>query len=246
MFSIIATWPLWAQILSGFAILATCIIISIYGQAAIGWGKTKIGLGGAKSKIKYKQKRDCMDCLTILRGKAAKINRKIHSIENKILKDKMNHAEQKIVTIQRMIFTKYSKAVRDKDIGSEDRESKECNLYHARMVIALGIIKDELRRSFKENGFHELSETELNVYIKDQTKMILGIYNEYMLANYPRQMVVSAEEAQEVIDDLAAEIREILDDLYRKAREIELDYNKDILQLEQVYEQDVDEFGGVA
>lgn len=246
MFSIIATWPLWAQIISGLSILITSIIISIYGQAAIGWGKTKIGLGGSRSKIKYKQKRDCMDCVTILRGKAAKINRKIHSIENKILKDKMNQAEQKIATFQRIVFTKYSKAVRDKGIGSEDRQSKECNLYHARMAMALAIVKDELRRSFKENGFHELSETELNVYIRGQVEMIINIYQEYMVANYPRQMLVTMEEAQEVIHDLTAEIKDLFEELYRKAKEIEVDYNQDILELEQTYEHEVDEFVGVA
>lgn len=245
---LIVTWllslPLLWKIVIPLLVLVSTVIIALWGGLTIQWGKKTIRLGTNRKG------RSCMDCSRYVRITQTKVDRKICTIENKKLKDKMNYSEQRLLGLQSLIVQMYSQLVHSKGVSPGDlsglpldvKESQECNLFEARLGQLIHLIKDELRRSFKENGFHELSEIELSVYIQDQIKTILAMTDNYLGANYPRQMIISLDEVKDVLHSLRHDVRDAIEDTYRRAKEVEIESEHKITMLETEYETDITTF----
>lgn len=46
-------------------------------------------------------------------------------------------------------------------------------------------MKDEIRRSIKENGFYELNGNDFSQYVKNQTKVLISIFRKHIINLYP-------------------------------------------------------------
>jgi len=246
--AVLSAWllslPLAWKIATPLIVLVATVIVSLWGGLSFQWGKKTIRLG-------YKGKgNNCMDCSRYVRITQTKVNREIATLENKKLKDKMNYVEHKLLGLKSIIFQSFSKAMHAKGAYSDGltglsldmKESQECNLFEARLGEIMQIMKDEIRRSFKENGFHEISEVEFSVYINGQTKTLSHMINSYLAANYPRQMILTLDEVQDLFEILHRDMEDIIEYVYRNAKEVELDTEQKISVLENQYELTIDNF----
>lgn len=244
MFTFIGSLPLVWKVIIPILILIALVLIAILGGMSIQWGsKTLLRLGKGR-------RRSCMDCSRYVRITQTKTNQQISKIENKKLKDKMNYVEHKLLGLHNVIYRAFSKAVTDKGCSPtgveglrlDIKESQECNLFEARLTDVLRLMKDEIRRSFKENGFHELSTTEFNAYVKDQIEVLFTIFDQYMSANFPRQMILSLVDLKDVMSTLRSEIEDTIEEIYMRANELENDAERKILDIETDYETAIDNY----
>jgi hypothetical protein len=216
----LATLPLTWQITLPILVIVAIVIIALYGKVWFTMGKKTFGIGKGGNR-----KRDCMECSKFHRAEAAKVNRKIVRIESSIMKSKMNYVEQKLLDIKRTIYTQFSK-----DLKSAQTKGIESALrdFSTRIDLILEKgVQNEIRRSIKENGFHERSGKDLNEYIKEQHNVILDIIEEGLLLYYDNELIVSISEA------ISQDVAESVESIYRKSTEIEIKALADI---------DVDEY----
>jgi hypothetical protein len=105
-------------------------------------------------------------------------------------------------------------------------------------------IKNEIRRSFKENGFHELNEDGFKIYLQNRFKILTSTINQQIINSYPKNvgMVVSQEEILNQIPLLQNEINNIIADIYTEAKKIKLNSDKEIKEIETHFFQEMKEF----
>lgn len=105
-------------------------------------------------------------------------------------------------------------------------------------------IKNEIRRSFKENGFHELSEDGFKIYLRNRFKILVSIINQQIINSYPKNvgMVVSQEEILNQINDLNNNINNIIIEIYSEAKKIKLNSDLEIKEIEDQFFKEMKEF----
>jgi hypothetical protein len=167
------------------------------------------------------KKRTCSDCIKIMNGLNSKTNNKIRLLEDKLHRDRMNFVKHKTLNMQRLLYQEYYKLVRECNKDKEEfRELKECNLFNARLIIIMGIIEDEFERSFLENGFHDMNYAELNDYIQNQIETIIAMFDQYMVENYPRDMIVDHDKALPVFVNFYNNVKKDVEIIYNVSIEI--------------------------
>jgi len=132
-----------------------------------------------------KSKRTCGDCVLLLFGIREKYEYENRRLDNNLLRMQMKFAEQKI---QEVIFFLSQDFVDDIKIYGEGKEQEEKSIQSAMYCEALKnsllSVKDEIRRSFKENGFGQFSEGEYTHYVKDKTKIMITMIRSYLNQHY--------------------------------------------------------------
>lgn len=198
-------------------------IIALKGRVVIGWGKKKIGIG--KDSVK---ERTCMDCSIHHRSAAAATNFKITRVESSIMKNKMNNAEQELLDLKRNMYTNFSKIVKTQKVDNIESEMKEFNT-RIRLILN-DVVKDEIRRSIKENGFHQKTGDDFVRYIDGQIKVINDLIEDSLLLYYTNETILTISAA--VKDNLAKVVKSI----YFEARAIELKAVTKIKKYEKEYD----------
>jgi len=131
------------------------------------------------------KKRTCGDCVLILFGIREKYEYEIKVVDTNVLRQQMKFSEQKIQEV--IFFLSQSFGDDVKILGKEgdyEIRVREIALYCEALKNSMLAAKDELRRSFKENGFQTLSENEFTHYVKGKTKTILTIVRSYLNHHY--------------------------------------------------------------
>lgn len=207
-----------------------------------------------------KKKRSCTDCLTIILSKRhkfesliKKIYKEQEKIENKILKNQMNFVEQKLVDMETMFIDFYNTFVYKEKINKIIIKNE---LVQYRMFCGLlrdGLwmrIRDEIRRSFKENGYYNIGGQEFAIYVKNQFKTIISILRRHLMNLYPpnESVVVTIDKVLEFIREVEAKIEDKTFEIYIEAKKVKIDANRKIKELteqinvwEQKYHQELDE-----
>jgi hypothetical protein len=97
----------------------------------------------------------------------------------------MKFSEQKI---QELVFFLSQSFIDDIKLMCKDGDYeirvREIALYCEALKNSVLSIKEELRRSFKENGFQELSENEFTHYVKAKTKLMITMVRSYLNQHY--------------------------------------------------------------
>lgn len=239
------------------------VVISLKGSAVIRWGKSLIGLGSAKisddqnneettntiglppATVFIKQpKRGCGDCVLIIMGEREKYELTMRSLTNRILKQQMNFVEQKLIDVQTIFVTTFMNQMsKEKDKINEDSYESQYKLYYGMLRDALVDVKNELRRSFKENGFFELNDMEFSTYVKDKTTNIMSMMSQHTRNFYPtRGAVISIDKILENIERNTSSIQEILFSTYTNAKQMVLETEKEIEVMKKRYSAWVDDF----
>jgi len=240
MWSVILAHPYITVIVISLALISA-LIVSIKGKAVINWGKTQIKLG--ESRRSKSLRRTCGDCIMLLFGKREMLQADLDSIQKNILKQQMNIAEQKLLECQVELLQTYRAALTSKREGKRDylQEDKEYKIYEGALLQALSHIKDELRRSFKENGFSNLSASEFSNYVKNKVQLLIGIKTSYVDGKYPNEgMIIIREDWVRYIRTVYVhKIEELFFDLFEKGRDIKNASDKELMNLKIKFKEDI-------
>jgi len=229
----------WTPYIIIFILLAI-VIISLYGQ--LGWGSKlfKFVLGKDKSK-----KRTCTDCIRVILGKTAKFQTRRDILQNNVLKNQMTYAEIKLKEFELYLIQDYKSQLYQRRTPTSNLciEHKEFLLYQETLLNACETIKSEIRRSFKENGFHELTGTEYSSYVKSKAEALISIGRQYIMSRYPFEgMIIPLDDRFEMLDK--ASVSDYTNSIYGRAKEIRLDADREIAELDSKYEKEITEFIG--
>jgi hypothetical protein len=200
------------------------------------WGKKKV------------EKRSCRDCILIVLSKGEQYNQNRNIIRDSILDNQMTFASHKIDSLFLGLVLSYSqdiiKARKDKDNPDYLLENKEYLMYQEMLGNALALCKKEIRRSFKENGFHEKEGKEFNDYVKKQAETLISIGRTYIKEKYPSHgMMVQIEDRFGRMD--VREIESYVMDVYMNAKDIMIRADNDIKKLKDNFSNDIETFSNV-
>jgi len=106
-------------------------------------------------------------------------------------------------------------------------------------------MKDEIRRSFKENGFCELDEKDFLQYVKNQSKNLVAALRNHIINLYPpdnRGMLVSMEEILDQIDKDEAKYESFFLEIYMEAKKFKRQDDEEINEIDKRFEQEITDF----
>jgi hypothetical protein len=235
MWEWLATLPLGWQIGLPIIIMVLLVAISIWGNAAVKWGKNRIGFGKHKDS-------PCAKCRQMVMLLSLKYKTERDILQDSILRDRMNYAEQKVHEADlflgasyRQMLTKYRKDGEPVDL---DAEHQQQILYEETLSNALRKVLTELRRSFKENGFEHMSPVEYTQYCKEKTSTLISIGRKYVKDRYPYEgMVIPLEDRFESLD--INQMETFVFNIFDRAREVITDTRKRIKELDEQYDKDM-------
>lgn len=224
--SIIALIPPVGWVIGIPVIAALIIVLAIWGKVNIKWGKTQIGFGAPKQ-------RSCRDCMVLTFSEREKFEVKRRQLENSILKSQMNFAEHKIEGFLFSLAQDYREHLKEKRNGTPDleKEHQDCTLYEEILKQSLITVQNEVRRSFKENGFHELGGVEFQNYVKNKAQDLINRGKSYFMHRYPPTgMIITLDERLSRLN--AAKIEDICFDVYVNAKESRVKIEREIDEME--------------
>jgi hypothetical protein len=230
--------PLPVQIVSVILFLVLLFGLGYIGKVNLKFGRNIISFGRTP-------KRSCADCILVLFGKRERLEVQRSFFLNRILKEQMNFAEQKILEVQSILLAAYRDMLSKKrtaDISSSE-ENKQYRLYQGILFSALMSIKDELRRSFKENGFENLHGNDFSAYVKSKSMALISIGRDHINDLYPYDgMLITNKDRMEVLENLMPKFEGMCFDLFSRAKEIKIETKKKASELEQEFANEIDEF----
>jgi len=106
-------------------------------------------------------------------------------------------------------------------------------------------MKDEIRRSFRENGFCELSGNDFAQYAKNQNKILFAILKNHFINLYPpedKRMKVKMEDVLEYLDKRGSHIEDIIFEMYIEAKRIKNQDQSDLNEIDKRFEKEIDDF----
>jgi hypothetical protein len=236
------------------------VIIALRGKLGIKIGNKSLSLGGGgdeKTKKNTKavpnlpptvtipQKRSCGDCILLLMGEREKFELKMRKETNKIMKTQMTFAEQKLIEIQTKVSNNISGLIHQsiEEKSSTVEESVQYKLVYGLLKDSLLNIKDEIRRSFKENGFYDINGSEFSWYVKERTQVISSMLTQYMRNIYPdRGGVLQLHKILKCMEKEATFLAGIVNDIYSYAREVRLECDEKVKELQIQFGAWVDNF----
>lgn len=226
---------------SGIVIIIVLVVLlvtlGILGKVNVKFGKNIITFG----KI---AKRSCGDCILLLMSKRERLDSQRNFVSSRILKEQMNFAEQKIIEVQNTLLTSYRDILNKKSNGiTGPDENKQYRLYQGILSSAFMAIKDEIRRSFKENGFEHLSGAEFSTFVRAKLGALIAIGKSHINDLYPYEgMLVTVDNRMKNLDAMTSKLEDVCFDLFIKAKDIKTDAKKKVESLEKDFSKEIDEF----
>jgi uncharacterized protein involved in tolerance to divalent cations len=225
------------------------VIISLRGH--LKFGKKTLELGGSENENSGTTilKRSCGDCLRLLMGEREKYEFKINQESNKVLKTQMSFAEQKLMEMQnefmKPIIVAINKHVENNpgtdSLGAD--ENIQYKLVYGLLKDVLFTIKDEIRRSFKENGFYHMENSDFNIYLGDRLKIIKSMLTQYIRNIFPdRSNIIRSEEILCIIENQNENFSKIFREIYTFAQTTRLDSDQKISEIKDEFTKWVDTF----
>ena len=250
-------------------VIAT-VAVSIYGKFALKWGKNTLGIGsGAKEDKKddkkkledsngkeikipvesetiYIKKRSCSDCILILMGEREKYEMKIRGVLDRILRNQMVFVEQKLIELQALLNNDFMEEYKKLKITSNipiEYEMVQYKAFYGILIDSIAKGKDEIRRSFKENGFESLGGTEFSVYVKDKTKSFVALIMQNITNLYPIQgMIVPSDIEIAKIESATSKVEDIIFEVFVHAKEVKKQADTDAKIYKSEYREWIDKF----
>lgn len=228
--------------------------------AALNWWQTLIFLSLILALtvvivlIKYRpnflrrKRLSCSNCIQIIFSKREKAEAKRNKVENRILKNQMNFAEQKLIEMNSLFINNYSEIMNNLRNDSFDFSDEviQQKLYWGILFESLEkLIKDELRRSFKENGFYDISGAEFSQYVKNQSKRLIELLKQQIRNTYPPSglgMLVSQQDLLNDIDTKEPKIEDIAFEIYIEAKRLKSVAGQEISKIEEDFEEELKTF----
>lgn len=105
-------------------------------------------------------------------------------------------------------------------------------------------MKDEIRRSFKENGYQELSGNDFAQYVKNQSKILISILKSHFINLYPddKRIKVKMEDILGFLEKQDSKIEDIIFEMYIESKRIKKQDNDDLLSIDEKFEKEIETF----
>ncbi len=247
-------------ILVAIVIIAIAVvIIALRGKLGIKIGNKTINLGGGTEEKKKDtkavsttspstvsaQKRTCGDCILLLMGEREKFEFKIRREMDKVMKTQMTFAEQKLIEVQTKVSNNISTTIHEsiENKTTTVEESVQYKLVYGLMKDSLFHVKDEIRRSFKDNGFYDINGSEFSWYVKERTQVITSMLSQYMRNIYPdRGGVLPLQKILKSMEKESTFLSGIINDIYSYAREVRLECDEKVKEIQTQFGTWVDNF----
>lgn len=191
------------------------------------------------------QKRSCGDCILLLIGEREKFEIQIKQETNRILKSQMNFAEQKLLEIQNVVMRAVVEAIHKYAQKNQNaiHEVIQYKLIYGLFREAMLNIKDEMRRSFKDNGFYEMGSSDFMSFVKDRTAIIHSILDQYVRNMFPDHSGIIG--SQDIIYIFEAEkefLSAVFKDIYFYAKSVKTETEDRVKNIKKDFKQWIDEF----
>jgi hypothetical protein len=238
------------------AILAVTLI-ALKGHIKARFGKKEVELGPDSNDsgqdpilkppqtVTVIQKRSCGDCILLLMGEREKCEIQMRKESDRILKDQMNFAEQKLIEIHNSFMGEIMDEIhRFSQINSNSvDESVQHKLAYGLFKDALLFVKNEIRRSFKDNGFYELDSTDFTAYVKDRVSVITSMLNQYIRNMFPNKTsLISLNAVTEIVRSEGNSLSIQLNEIYVHAREARIETENKIEKIQIEFGLWIDDF----
>jgi len=190
-------------------------------------------------RLRWNKRRSCGDCAVILIGKIADVLKRKATISHSILDEQMTYTEHKLEVIILDLLCSYKEDQTElRKALNVLEENKEYLLYKEGIQNAFALIKKEIRRAFRENGFVDKTGKEFSDYVKNKCAELISIGKRYMMSSYPSDdMIVPIDYLFNSIDvhkyeDITFEIflnaRDVRRIAEEKQKKIDVEFKKDI------------------
>jgi hypothetical protein len=105
-------------------------------------------------------------------------------------------------------------------------------------------IKNEIRRSFKENGFDILSGNDFVQYVKNQSKTMMSILRNHIINLYPtsKKLKIPMDDLLEFIRKKESEIEDIFFEIYSEAKKIKKNDEDKLKEIDEKFEKEIEKF----
>jgi len=200
-----------------------------------------------QNNIEY-QKRSCGDCILLLMGEREKYEVRIRQESHKILKIQMNFAEQKLIEVQNYIMRTISNHIHNttnKQDGIFVDENLQSKLIYGLLMDIIVAVKNECRRSFKDNGFYDVCSSDFSRYTQERVAVIYSIMNQYIHNMFPnRSDFISPNSVIDLLEKERTFFTQIIKEIYVNARTAKLDAHKKTNSIKDEFSSWVDHFIG--
>lgn len=247
-------------------IVIALMVIALKGKIVFRWGRNAIGIGknvnlfrnpsgnpnpeggsGAGERKVTPKKRSCSDCLLLAKNEYDKFKTEKQIRENKLLTNRMNYTEEKLIEIQHDLIEIFDDRMNvfEKEGHKEDenRIIIETKMFFGLLKEALSQAKKEVRRACKEDNFCNLSNSEYIDYVENKAKVIVSIVVSYLREVYPNYgTLVPIDTIVEDIEGYVKKIQEYAEDIFDYAKRLMKDHEEEMSLLEDKFKTWSDNF----
>ena len=202
--------------LEPWTFVVSIIVVTIGIILVCTFGSLKVNVFNKVIQLGKKKHRSCTDCMMITDAERKKLMVIVDKLQRGIMKKQMDYAEDRLIDIKELLLGKVL-------------------VTHVARTFVFDVIscilmslKDEIRRSIKNNGFFTCSESDFNDYIVNRNH----IFNEIIRKNMNVHDVG--------FKDIA--FNEIIRDIYSHAKTYKEEDEKEINSLEETYYKWIDDF----
>lgn len=240
-------------------VIAT-VVMSLF--AKVKWEKQTLSIGDSGKKDKgntkndiessNKRSRNCMDCIFYIWALREKFEIDYITIKDSVLKDQMNFAEQKLSEVRTTATSEFTRKLKnldlnsDKDLSIEEqffRESTRYELFCSVLREVMHLIKDEIRRSFKENGYFDFPEGELTNYLRNKMDYLESLAKNHFSSRYSSyHKILPLEEINKIYESERKELEIILREVFTLSKSIKTKADNQISKLKEDLKNKIDSF----
>jgi len=190
-----------------------------------------------------KTARTCGDCILILFGIREKYESESLREEKNILRSQMSYFEQKSHEITQWLIQSFQNDLNR--LGKDKPQAlkiSQLGNYQEALKNSMVMVKDEVRRSFKENGLANMDEIEFSNYIKSKVKNLICTSQTYLSTFYfqTSQTIVDLKTRYENLD--VAKVTEYAFDIFGNARTIARETLEREVLLKENFKKEIDSF----
>ena len=231
------TLPWQWQIVLVILLIISIVIISIYGKFVFQRDKTQIGIGGDKKSGSNNHKHPCSECYMILRKQILETERKIKIVESSRMDRQMNFLDQKMEELQTDLLDNYSDTMhKNRSINiASGLETIQFRLFEGLLIDAFGLVKKEIRRALRENGYTIMQASEYITYTKNEARTIMNMIYNHLRRLYPpleSNMIVGINEVLGMVENNHQILEDLMTEFFNNAREINQQVDVEVSRLD--------------
>lgn len=241
-------------------LLISLLIVSLKGNITFKGFLGTFGIGSsdnsAAQQKKSRFKRTCGDCILILMAEREKLEYSLRNLQNQILKSQMNYVEQKLISLEINLTDSFLTTINnngDHELSELNTKNKEeligyqYKIYNQIIKNCLDILKDEFRRSFKENGLSSINELEFSYYLKDRVNDMKSLFAQNFRNMCGHNNIgITFETAINDIEKASDNLKENIKSIYIFGRQTELDIEDQINIKKDKFKECVNGFVGIS